>query len=104
MLAIEAAEGTDRMLERLAELRRDGRIHARDGVGVLVKAPKPDQDRRIDLPSIGPRTVEGVKRAGLAGIAVVAGSTIVAETDRIVAAADNANVFVVGVSADGPSP
>lgn len=104
VLALEAAEGTDQMLERLAELRRNGRIRARDGAGVLVKAPKPDQDRRVDLPSIGPRTVEGVKRAGLAGIAVVAGSTIVAETDRIVTAADSANVFVVGVSADGPSP
>ncbi len=104
VLALEAAEGTDPMLERLAELRRNGRIHARDGVGVLVKAPKPDQDRRVDLPSIGPRTVEGVKHAGLAGIAVVAGSTIVAETGRIVAAADNANVFVVGVAADGTAP
>ena len=99
VLAIEAAEGTDQMLERLAELRgkrpASGPGKAR---GVLVKAPKPAQDRRIDLPSIGPRTVEGVARAGLAGIAVVAGSTIVAEPDRIAAVADNADVFVVGVS------
>jgi DUF1009 family protein len=104
VLAVEAAEGTDQMLERLAELRRSGRIQARDGIGVLVKAPKPDQDRRIDLPSIGPRTVEGVKRAGLAGIAVAADSTIVAEPGRIVAAADNADVFVVGVDDDGTGP
>jgi DUF1009 family protein len=101
VLAIEGAEGTDLMLERLAELRGKGRIRARQGGGVLVKAPKPSQDHRIDLPSIGPRTVEGVARAGLAGIAVVAGSTIVAEPDRIAAAADGANVFVVGISADG---
>ena len=102
MLAIEAADGTDLMLERLAELRGQGRIQARQGGGVLVKAPKPMQDRRIDLPSVGPRTVEGVARAGLAGIAVAAGSAIVAEPGRIAAVADRANVFVVGVAADGP--
>ena len=102
VLAIEAADGTDLMLERLAELRGKGRIQARQGGGVLVKAPKPMQDRRIDLPSVGPRTVEGVARAGLAGIAVAAGSAIVAEPGRIAAVADSANVFVVGVAADGP--
>jgi DUF1009 family protein len=101
VLAIEAAEGTDQMLARLAELRRSGQIHARDGAGVLVKAPKPGQDRRFDLPSIGPRTVEGAAAAGLTGIAVVAGSTIVAEPDRIIAAADRAKIFVIGVSGDG---
>jgi DUF1009 family protein len=101
VLAIEAAEGTDQMLARLAELRGAGQIHARKDAGVLVKAPKAGQDRRFDLPSIGPRTVEGAARAGLAGIAVLAGSTVVAEPDRIAQAADRANVFVVGVSADG---
>jgi DUF1009 family protein len=101
VLAIEAAEGTDQMLARLAELRRSGQIHARDGAGVLVKAPKPGQDRRFDLPSIGPRTVEGAATAGLAGIAVVAGSTIVAEPDHIIAAADRAKIFVIGISGDG---
>jgi DUF1009 family protein len=104
VLAIEAADGTDQMLERLAELRGNGRIRAREGAGVLVKAPKPAQDHRIDLPSIGPRTVEGVARAGLAGIAVAAGSTIVAEPERIAAVADKANIFIVGVSADGTGP
>ena len=60
------------------------RPHARaTGIGVLVKAPKRDQDRRFDLPSIGPQTVEGVARAGLAGIAVVAGETIIAEPERL---------------------
>jgi DUF1009 family protein len=63
----------------------------------MVKAPKPAQDRRFDLPSIGPRTVEGASRAGLAGIAVVAGSTIVAELQQLVAAGDRADVFVLGV-------
>ncbi|MEJ2626617.1 MAG: UDP-2,3-diacylglucosamine diphosphatase LpxI, partial [Pseudolabrys sp.] len=59
--------------------------------------PKPGQDRRFDLPAIGPRTVEGVVRAGLAGLAVAAGSSIVAEPETLVAEADRAKVFVVGV-------
>ena len=99
VLAVEAAEGTDQMLSRVAELRASGRVFAPAGSGVLVKAPKPGQDRRFDLPSIGPLTVEGVARAGLAGIAVVAGGTVVAEPERLVAAADRANIFVVGAPA-----
>src|SRR5262249_20091607 len=79
VLAVEAAEGTDQMLARLADMRRSGRIVTPARRGVLVKAAKHGQDRRIDLPSIGPRTVEGTARAGLAGIAVVAGSTVMAE-------------------------
>ena len=98
VLAVEAAEGTDAMLARVAEMRANGRVRAARGTGILVKAPKPAQDRRFDLPSIGPRTVEGTARAGLAGIAVVAGSTIIAETEQLVRAADRAGIFVVGVS------
>ena len=97
VLAIEAAEGTDRMLARIAELRQSGRIAVASGRGVLVKAAKRGQDRRVDLPSIGPQTVEGAARAGLAGIAVVAGSTIVAEPERIGATADRERLFVLGV-------
>jgi DUF1009 family protein len=97
VLAIEAAEGTDRMLERVATLRREKRVHSPAGVGVLVKAPKPGQDHRFDLPSIGPQTVEGVAAAGLAGLAVVAGATIVAEADRVVRLADERGLFVVGM-------
>jgi len=99
VLAVEAAEGTDQMLERIAALRASGHIRASTVGGVLVKAPKRGQDRRFDLPSIGPRTVEGAARAGLAGIAVVAGSTIVAEPERLIAAADRTNIFVVGLPA-----
>jgi len=99
VLAVEAVEGTDQMLARVAQLRDSGRIRAPGGRGVLVKSPKPKQDRRFDLPSIGPRTVEGAARAKLAGIAVVAGETIVAEADKLVAAADRAGLFVVGVAA-----
>ena len=97
VIAVEAAEGTDHMLARVAELRRKGRIGTPVGVGVLVKAPKPGQDRRFDLPSIGPRTIEGVAGAGLAGIAVIAGATVVAEPDAIAKAADRAKLFVLGL-------
>ncbi|MFA6265410.1 MAG: UDP-2,3-diacylglucosamine diphosphatase LpxI [Pseudolabrys sp.] len=100
VLAVEAIEGTDRMLARVAELRTSGRIRSAAGRGVMVKAPKRDQDRRFDLPSIGPQTVEGVARAGLAGIAVVGGATIMAEADKLIAAADRAKVFVFGVPPD----
>ena len=98
VLAVEAAEGTDAMLMRVAEMRANGRVQAPRGAGILVKAPKPAQDRRFDLPSIGPKTIESAARAGLAGIAVVAGSTIVAEPEQLVAAADRANIFVIGVA------
>src|SRR5215468_8725886 len=96
VLAVEAAEGTDAMLDRVAAMREAGRIAHAPGVGVLVKAPKRRQDRRFDLPSIGPDTVARAARAGLAGIAVVAGVTIVAEPQRLVEAADRAGLFVVG--------
>jgi UDP-2,3-diacylglucosamine hydrolase len=96
VLAVEAAEGTDAMLERIGTLRRIGRIGLPHGTGVLVKAPKRQQDRRYDLPSIGPDTVAKAAQAGLSGIAVVAGATIMAEPQRLVDAADRAGLFVVG--------
>lgn len=99
ILAVEASEGTDQMLKRVAELRANGRIRRTHG-GVMVKAPKRGQDRRFDLPSIGPRTIEEVAQAGLSGIAVVGGATIVAEADKIVAAADRAKIFIVGLPPD----
>jgi DUF1009 family protein len=98
VLAIEGPEGTDQMLNRVEELRRKGRIRTPRGVGILVKAPKTGQDQRLDLPSIGPKTVESAQRAGLAGIAVLSGSTVVAEPDRIAADATAARIFVVGVA------
>jgi UDP-2,3-diacylglucosamine hydrolase len=97
VLAVEAAEGTDNMLARIAELRKLGRVTTPPGIGVLVKAPKPAQDRRFDLPSIGPRTIENVARAGLAGLAVTSGSTMIAEPVEVTAAADRAKIFFVGV-------
>jgi DUF1009 family protein len=100
VLAIEAAEGTDAMLERIATLRKEGRIGFANNVGVLVKAPKQGQDRRLDLPAIGPRTIENVARAGLAGMAMAAGATIIAKPQDVAAAADRAGLFVIGLRAD----
>ncbi|HZP77113.1 MAG TPA: UDP-2,3-diacylglucosamine diphosphatase LpxI [Pseudolabrys sp.] len=98
VLAAEAAEGTDAMLARIAELRANGRIRLPLGRGVLIKAPKPAQDHRFDLPSIGPQTIEGARHAGLAGVAVIAGATIIAEPGQVIAAADRGGMFVLGVS------
>ena len=103
VLAVEAAEGTDAMLARVAEMRASGRVRSPAGSGVMVKAPKRGQDRRFDLPSIGPGTVEAAARAGLAGIAVVAGSTIVAEPEQLIAAANRAKLFVIGAAAESAS-
>ncbi len=95
---IEAAEGTDGLLERVAAMRHNGRIRVPFGVGVLVKAPKPGQDLRVDLPAVGPQTIEGAARAGLAGVAVQADATLVAEPDKLVEAADRAKLFILGVT------
>jgi DUF1009 family protein len=100
-LAVEAAEGTAAMLARLADMRKNGRLKLPPRAGVVVKAPKPGQDRRFDLPAIGPDTVAQAKAAGLAGIAVEAGSTVVADAPALVRAADKAGIFVVGVRPPG---
>jgi DUF1009 family protein len=102
VVAVEAAEGTDEMLARVAALRGSGRLRTRGGV--LVKAPKPQQDRRFDLPAIGPRSVESAAGAGLSGIAVLADETIVAEPEKLIAAADRTGIFVVGVRGDERAP
>jgi DUF1009 family protein len=96
-LAVEAAEGTAAMLARLVEMRKNGRLKLPARAGVLVKAPKPNQDQRFDLPAIGPDTVEQARAAGLSGIAVEARSTVVADAPALIRAADKAGLFVVGV-------
>ena len=99
VVGVEDIEGTDGLLARVARLRGEGRIRAKALRGVLVKAPKSGQDLRFDLPTIGPRTVEGAIEAGLAGIAIVAGHTIVVEPQAMIAAADGAGLFVTGLPA-----
>ena len=99
VVGVEDIEGTDGLLARVARLRAEGRIRARTARGVLVKAPKNGQDLRFDLPTMGPRTVEGAAAARLAGIAIVAGNTIVVEPQAVIEAADAAGLFVTGLSA-----
>lgn len=96
VVALEGAEGTDAMLERVAQLRAAGRISARRK-GVLVKVCKPDQDLRADLPSIGVETLWRAKAAGLAGIAVEAGRSLVLERETLIAEADAHGLFVTGI-------
>jgi UDP-2,3-diacylglucosamine hydrolase len=91
VLAVEAAEGTDAMLARVGTLRRPG------PGGVLVKLVKPGQDRRADLPTIGPDTVLAAAAAGLRGIAFEAGGTILAERPAMVAEAERTGLFLLGL-------
>jgi DUF1009 family protein len=97
VVGVEDIEGTDGLLARVARLRAEGRIRAKASRGVLVKAPKSGQDLRFDLPTVGPRTVEGAAAAQLAGIAIVAGNTIVVEPQAMIEAADAAGLFVTGL-------
>lgn len=102
VVAIEGAEGTDALIDRCGAVRAAGRI-VRDARGVLVKAAKPQQDRRVDLPVIGPETVRRAAAAGLAGIAAESGRVLVANREETRRAAEDAGLFVVGVGAGGES-
>jgi hypothetical protein len=99
VVGVEDIEGTDGLLARVARLRAEGRIRASAARGVLVKAPKSGQDLRFDLPTLGPRTIEGAAAAKLAGIAIVAGNTMVVEPQIMIEAADAAGLFVTGLTA-----
>lgn len=98
IVAIEGAEGTDGLLERLEAMRTSGRVRDARGKGVLVKAAKPGQDMRIDLPTIGPITVTGCARAGLAGIVVRQNEVLLTERKRMVQEADDKGLFFTGMS------
>ena len=91
VLGVEAIEGTDALLKRCGPLRRGG------PGGVLVKLKKPGQERRADLPTIGPQTLRTAAEAGLRGIAIEAGGALVLDREALVAAADEAGLFVIGV-------
>lgn len=100
-IALEGIEGTDAMLERVKGLRGHGRLAGKQR-GVLVKCAKPGQEARTDLPSIGPRTVEEAHAAGLAGIAVEAGSSLVLSGPEMIARADELGLFVIGLPPKAP--
>lgn len=100
VVALEGAEGTDAMLERVRALRGAGRIPAKPG-GVLVKCAKPGQELRADLPAIGPPTVANAAAAGLSGIVVEEGRALIMERQRTVALADEKGIFIAGQSEEG---
>jgi DUF1009 family protein len=105
VLAIEGAEGTDAMLQRIAGIRG-----ARDGTspsGVLAKGPKPGQELRVDMPAIGPRTVAAVADAGLAGMAIEADAVLLLDRAEAVRDADARGIAIEGlpkISATRPQP
>jgi DUF1009 family protein len=97
VLAVEAQEGTDALLRRVAELPQSLRGSRARRRGVLAKVPKPIQEVRIDLPVIGAATLDGVDRAGLAGVVGVAGRLLVLDRQEIIRKADAARIFVAGI-------
>ena len=92
VLGIEAAEGTDALIERCKTLKGDGKG------GVLVKARKPIQEERVDLPTIGARTIELIHQAGFAGVAVEAKHSLIVARRDVIRLADSLGVFVIGFS------
>jgi len=97
-LAVEAAEGTDRMIERVGTLRPALRGTPQRKRGVLVKALKPTQDAKTDMPVIGVETVARAAAAGLAGIGLEAGAALIVDKKAVAARADELGLFVTGMS------
>ena len=100
VLAVEAAEGTDKMLQRCAALPdnlRGTEPGQQEGPrGVLLKCPKPGQELRVDLPTIGVETVRRVHECNLAGIAVAAQASLIIDREQVAAEADRLGIFVYG--------
>jgi DUF1009 family protein len=94
-LAIEAAEGTDAMMQRLSLLpiEKRGTLPS----GILVKLPKPNQERRGDLPTIGANTVENAIQAGLVGIVIAANNTYVLEIEKVIDLANKNHLFIQAI-------
>jgi hypothetical protein len=94
VIAVEAIEGTDRMIERAGGL-------CKHGGWTLIKVAKPDQDMRFDVPTIGAETIENVHRHGGRAIAVEAGKTLIVDREAMLAAADRRKVVVIGLATTG---
>lgn len=100
VLALEAQEGTDLMLERVAAMNPYLRGSPDSRRGVLVKRTKPNQERRLDIPTIGPVTINAAGKAGLAGIGLEAGGALIIERSETIRLADEAGLFIIGLSPD----
>ena len=100
VLCVEAQEGTDQMLARCATLPSEIRGAADARLGVLVKRPKPQQERRIDLPTIGTRTLDGIAAAGLAGIGYEADGALIVDAEAVRVKANELGVFLYGFPKD----
>ena len=96
ILGVEGIEGTDELIRRCSAYKREGRGP------ILVKICKPGQDPDLDLPTIGPETVISAAEAGMAGIVVHAGQSLMLEPDKVTELADRSNLFVVGINPDYP--
>ncbi|MDX5592739.1 LpxI family protein [Pseudovibrio sp. SPO723] len=97
VVALEGAEGTDAMLVRCAELRENGRVRAKGAAGVLVKCSKPQQDLRVDLPTVGPQTIRGAHKAQLKGVAVEAEHVLIADLEETLALCKELGIFLFGI-------
>ena len=91
VLAMEAIEGTDKMVERAASLRKEGKKP------IMVKVLKPKQDMRVDLPAIGLQTIETFVQYGIGGIAVEANGILLIEKEAVIKKADENNIFIIGI-------
>ena len=98
VLGVESVEGTDAMLARVGDLSEEVRGTTDARLGVLAKIPKPQQDRRIDLPALGPQTVEGAARVGLAGIVFEADGVLFEALDACIEQANRAGLFLYGLT------
>jgi DUF1009 family protein len=96
VIALEGIEGTDGLLARCRVLRSHGRLSGKKR-GVVVKCAKPDQELRADLPAIGPQTVTAAHAAGLAGIGVEAGRSLILDHDKVLSLANQLGLFVIGL-------
>ncbi|WP_208440606.1 LpxI family protein [Bartonella raoultii] len=92
VIAVEGAEGTDNMLRRVYEMRERRQIPSKGGV--LVKCAKPQQDHRVDLPSIGPETVKNAAKSGLSGIAVEANKSFILSAKTTIEKANEHSLFI----------
>ncbi|MGZ5922838.1 MAG: LpxI family protein, partial [Rhizomicrobium sp.] len=97
-LAVEAAEGTDAMIARIGQLRDNLRGTPQKKRGVLVKALKPTQDTKTDMPVVGVETVRRAAEVGLAGIALESGKSLIVGKQAVAEEADRLGLFVVGIT------